>query len=151
MFGLSLHHRLGDRVGVAAALQGLATLALDIGEVDRARALLAESIPVAWDAHNRPGLAAALEQLACVAIAEGESTRAVQLFGCASVLEHALNYHGRPDGDHAEPERISALRALLGDEEFAERWADGRALTVEETLLSPWQSRRPVIVPRRDR
>ncbi len=61
-------------------------------------------------------------------------TRPSRLYAYASVLRESVGSHpvevGWPDHETA----VAQLRAALGEEAFAEAWAEGRAMTFGESL-----------------
>ena len=69
-----------------------------------------------------------------LAAAQGRPVRAARLYGCASVLRESVGIApvrarlARPGAG------VARLRATLGEEAFAEAWAEGRALTLDESL-----------------
>ena len=81
-----------------------------------------------------PGLVFNFEVCAGLAAAEGRPERAVRLYACASVLRGSVGTHpsevGWPDPDTA----VAELRSTLGEEAFAEAWAQGRAMRLDEAL-----------------
>ncbi|MEV5828437.1 BTAD domain-containing putative transcriptional regulator [Spirillospora sp. NPDC052242] len=124
-----------DRFVVAAVrgatLVGLGWLALDDGDVRRARELFGEALAMAHD-HPIFGYRANVAVgLAGLAVAGGDGERAAVLLGAARALRGV-----QIPGDH-DAERVEAsARALLGDAGFEERYASGAALSPAEALAS---------------
>ena len=109
-------------------------MALEVHDKDEARSLAAESLAIEREMGDRPGQLFNFEVLAGVAAAEGHPERAVRLYACASVLREAVGSHvlepGWPDHEH----NVHHLRSALSAEAFAEAWAKGRAMTLDESL-----------------
>ncbi|WP_084549680.1 BTAD domain-containing putative transcriptional regulator [Actinomadura rifamycini] len=124
-----------DRFVVAAVrgatLVGLGWVALDDGDVRRARALFGEALAMAHD-HPIFGYRASVAVgLAGLALAGGDGERAAVLLGVARALRGV-----QIPGDH-DAERVEAsARALLGDARFEERYASGAALSHADALAA---------------
>jgi DNA-binding NarL/FixJ family response regulator len=72
--------------------------------------------------------------LAVVAGELGQPKRAARLLGAAAALQEAGGRAVSPL-DLAERERqVASVREVLGDERFAEVWADGQAMSLERAL-----------------
>lgn len=75
---------------------------------------------------NKEGIAACLEGLAAAAGAVGQLEQAARLFGAAEALRESLGA-SLPPAERADHDRQSAaVRAALGQPEFAAAWAQGR-------------------------
>jgi predicted ATPase/DNA-binding SARP family transcriptional activator len=131
---LAAQRALEDRWGIVYSLGGLASVALRQGALEAARGLLTESLDVAGDTLERPGLAASLELLGRLATARRQSAHAAALYACASVLRDVASVHPFQIDQSAHACDIAQVRAQLGDERFAEAWAEGRAMTLDEVL-----------------
>ncbi len=131
---LDIHRTLGDPWGTSHSLSRLALLSLEVHDKDTSRRLAAESLAIEREVGDRPGQLFNFEVLAGVAAAEGRPERAVRLYACASVLRPAVGSHAVEPGwpDHAR--HVADLRSALGDEAFAEAWAQGRAMSSDESL-----------------
>jgi predicted ATPase/DNA-binding SARP family transcriptional activator len=87
-----------------------------------------------FEAEERDGILAALESLAAVALAQGRKERAARLSGAVEALREAWRLPG-PHWWRRPRERIGAvMRAGSGDEAFAESWAAGRAMSIEQAI-----------------
>ena len=131
---LDIHRTLGDPWGTSHSLSRLALLSLEVHDKDASRRLAAESLAIEREVGDRPGQLFNFEVLAGVAAAEGRPERAVRLYACASVLRQAVGTHAVEPGwpDHAR--HVADLCSALGDEAFAEAWAQGRAMSSDESL-----------------
>ena len=116
--------------------RGLAYVALQRGQVERAAALCRESLLIHRERRDSWGLAASLAACAALAIACGEPERSAQLYGAAAVrLVGNVNGLHRYPHDQAEQERhIIILRSQLDDATFNAAWEAGRTLTLEQAI-----------------
>ena len=110
---LSIHRSLDDAWGVSHSLSNLASLALDAGDAETARALLSEALAIGGDSDPQPRLADALEMSARLAAADGQPALAIRLYARAALLRERVGHQqfdlGWPDLD-AEPPRPPLTR-----------------------------------------
>src|SRR5207247_7327269 len=110
--------------------------AADLGRWEEAAVRCAESLRSddLRERSDRHHIAWALTPLARVALVLGRPARAARLLGAAPSLWAASHCHWWPN-QRADFERIvSAVRAQLGEEEFATAWAAGQAMPVEAVI-----------------
>jgi predicted ATPase len=131
---LALNRELGDTWGIAQQLESLGSLSMEDGDLPAARQLLDESLEAARDAHYRPLMAASLESLARLALAERRPDRAACLFGSASVLRERVAAHPMQTARASQDSHLDAVRSALGEEGFAEAFAHGRAMTLDQAV-----------------
>jgi len=131
---LALRRELGDTWGLAQSLMGLAVLEQEAGDYGAAHALLKESLSIERDTGDRLGMAGTLESLAALAAAEDEWVRAARLQGAAGLLRERLRVHPWEAVMRDREREVNAARTALGEDAFAEAWADGRAMTLAEAL-----------------
>jgi predicted ATPase/class 3 adenylate cyclase len=137
---LALRRQLGNKWGVGVSLGTLGWVALRAGDWGRAVARLSESLDVRQEIGDKGGSAWCLERLAEVALAQGQAEKAVCLLAAASALRDSIGSVIDPV-DRAEYEaRRSALRAQVGEERFAARWNEGRALSLEQAVAAALES-----------
>ena len=131
---LALHRTLGDTWGISHSLSMLGLVLVEARDHDGSRRLVAESVEIERTTGDRPGLVFNLEICAGLAAAERRRERAVRLYACASVLRESVGSHPAEVGwpDHAR--HVADLRAELGEEAFNEAWAQGRAMTLDESV-----------------
>ncbi len=131
---LALHRTLDDSWGISHSLTSLALLLVEAREDAAARSLVAESVALELKSGDWPGIVFNLEVCARLAAARGDRHRAVRLYACASVLRGPVGNH--PSGvGWPDPEAHAAdLRFTLGEEAFAEAWAEGLAMSFDESL-----------------
>lgn len=92
---LAIRRELNDVDGTASSLNDLANLAFELGEFDRAAALLEESLALCRALNNRYGLGFVLHNLSLVALERCEYERAAELLHECLELVVALNSRER--------------------------------------------------------
>jgi predicted ATPase/DNA-binding SARP family transcriptional activator len=131
---LAIGRAIGHPYCISHALSYLALVAQEGNDRAAARRLLAESVAIEREAGERLGLVANLDVYARLATADGRHARAVRLCAGASALRESVGIDacgvGWPD---LEP-MVVHLRSELGADVFAETWAAGRAMPLEEAL-----------------
>ena len=141
---LALRQELGDQWGIAASLGSLGWVALLQRDFDRMRRLLRESLAIRLEIGELGGLAWCLEKLAEAASLQAQTLphqlrrqeyrRAARIFGAAEALRRPVNSVIDPADRPAYENTLAALRATLGEEAFAEAWAAGSSLPLEEAV-----------------
>jgi predicted ATPase/DNA-binding SARP family transcriptional activator len=131
---LAVLRSLNDNWGISHALSRLALVAEEAGDSDLAQHLLEESISIERGAGLRPGLAGSLEVSARLASAKGSAARAVRLYACASVHRESVGASLMEVGWPDSAPQIAQLRSALGEDEFADAWGEGRAMTLAESV-----------------
>ena len=133
--GLAVLRSLDDAWGILGSLSGLALVALEEHDNGSARRLLNENLELLRKSGHHYRAANSLEIAARLAAAEGRDHRAARLYGAASV------FRGSMDAGMFECEvwpdpapQIARLRSALGEDAFAEAWAQGRAMSFDESL-----------------
>jgi hypothetical protein len=147
---LTLARGSGSRVGLAAALCGLALVSTDLGDYARAAALARELLTLHVELGNKRGLLDSFETFAVIAAATRDDERAARLFGVAEALRRWIGVAPVPkDRAYNEP-RIAAVRGRLGEEAFAAAWASGRAMSLDDAIADALEPGRwhPVDAPR---
>jgi DNA-binding CsgD family transcriptional regulator len=117
---------------VAEPLINLGLAARDRGEHERAATSFKEALAVSREAGNKPSAINALEGMASLAGARREAPLAARLWGAAEKAREVTGI-ALPPGERAlhEP-RLSSARCLLGEREWEEALAKGRAMSLEE-------------------
>jgi hypothetical protein len=129
---LSLSRQVGDKYLIAMELRNLGFLALTQGEYRRAATLQKESLTICREVGPRWLTEVCLRDLAVVACAAGSYEQAARLFGAAEASREFLE---RYIGERAVHDRgVAEAKVRLGDSTFAERWAEGRAMTLQQAL-----------------
>jgi predicted ATPase/DNA-binding SARP family transcriptional activator len=135
---LGVHRRLCDARGIPLSLLGLTYLALEADDPETARRLLAKGLALDRENDDQPVLANHLEMSGRLAAARGHLEHAVELYAGATMLRESAGAHLHevwwwfwwPD----PTPHIAELRSKVGDGEFKQAWARGRAMTVQEAI-----------------
>jgi hypothetical protein len=75
-----------------------------------------------------------LERLAIAALARDEAVRAVRLLGAMRALREAIGAPLPPDNQSHYFGIVAGARARMGEAEYAQAWAAGRAMTLEQAI-----------------
>jgi predicted ATPase/DNA-binding CsgD family transcriptional regulator len=133
---LVIWQQLGHKAGCAHTLTILGRLALQQGDMERATRCYQESLVLREVSGEKEGIAAVLEGLAKVAAVQGQARRAAQLYGTAEALRETMGTP-LPPSERASHERaVAAVRADLEETAFAQAWAEGQAMTMEQAMTA---------------
>ena len=125
---------MGQQAGEGWNLHGMGFAALRLRDHAAARTHLRAGLR--WFVQNeiQVGKVWSLDRLGELAAAEGRGREAVRLLGAAEqgrqVGGSTLNADDRADSDR----RLASLQAALGAAAFAEAWAEGTGLTLEQAV-----------------
>lgn len=131
---LALCKEIGDRRGIADVLHALGLFSYRQNDYDAAHAFYQESLAVSEEAGEKWVATLCLVGLGEVAAAEGQAVWAAQLWGAAETF---LTLTGTfiPPAERATYEySVVATRTELGERAFASAWAQGRTMTLGQTL-----------------
>jgi non-specific serine/threonine protein kinase len=131
---LALRRALGDRRGIAETLDNLGRVALAGEDWPRATALLCESLTLWRELGERPSVPTTLEDLARAAAAGDDLDRAARLWGAAEALRSTLGVPMAPQRRQGHSAAAAGARARAGATRFAQAWAAGRAMTIDEAV-----------------
>lgn len=133
---LGLARGVGYKDGIAHYAGNLAVVAVHETDFAVARALLEESLTVFKELGNKRGICRALEGFGILAAAQGEAVRAARVLGAAESLRNAITAPlPVSDRAHYQYDRyVATARAALGDEAFGAAWAEGTAMSPEQTI-----------------
>jgi predicted ATPase/DNA-binding SARP family transcriptional activator len=131
---LAIGRAVGHPYCISHALSYLALVAQDGNDHAAARRLLAESVAIERETGERLGLVANLDVYARLAVADGRYARAIRLWASASALRESVGVDACGVGWPDPQPTVVHLRSILGADVFAETWADGRAMTLDESL-----------------
>jgi tetratricopeptide (TPR) repeat protein len=131
---VALERAQGATLNTAVSLVGLGQTAFERGDLAPARRLLEEAHARFIELGGTRDLAACLEGLGQVACAEGEFERTTTLCAAAAVARRAKGTP-LPPIDRGRYERtVTDARRALGAGRFAELWAEGAAMTLDEAI-----------------
>jgi len=132
VLALAREHDLGWPL--PSILDGLGLAATDLGDYDRALALLTESLTTTVAQGNQGNVIDGIESLARLAAVTDQADLATRLFGAGDAMREDLGFRRSPtDVAYIEP-IMSTLRETLGADGFAAEWTQGRALSPGEAI-----------------
>ncbi len=134
--GLEIARAAGDSLSHVASLFTLATVARRRGDHEGAVGAFAEALRLSVDVGDRSNAAYCLEGVAEVAAEQSRPARAARLWGAAAALLATFDpelYPHTPDRARRDA-AVAAARARLGEGPFAEAWAAGERLTLEQAV-----------------
>jgi Tfp pilus assembly protein PilF len=129
---LELARQGGDDREIGAAARSLAAAMIELGEAEQATSLLAESLALARKLGDAPGIALSLETFAGLAATSGETERAATLFGASDAVRASIGAQRPPDQQILYDHWLARTLAGLDTSTYADRYDDGRALTLDE-------------------
>jgi LuxR family maltose regulon positive regulatory protein len=139
---LTMLRKVQDSYLHSGVLSALARIELEQGNYAQAQINLVESVTNLRNMDERWQILPALELFACLAEAEGQQLpdgyyrllQSARLFGAVEALHETLGI-GTPLFDQQFVERwIANLRVQLDETTIAVAWAEGRAMTLEQTI-----------------
>jgi hypothetical protein len=130
----SLFRELGIKQGLAVSLGNLGELTLRGGDPERAQRLYREAICLQQELGAKGDILSILLIFAAFALQAGKPSRAVRLYAAAQALRQAIDmaFSLAQTGEYEA--NLASARTQLDPPAFAEAWADGRALTMEEAV-----------------
>jgi tetratricopeptide (TPR) repeat protein len=139
----AIRYRIKDTDGIAAALRGLAALALDGGDADAADRHLRTALTLLMDIADPGDIAVTLQMLARVRNAQGDAGDAAALLPAAARFRR-LNGFADSDATRLELERVrDDARAALGRERFEDAWRVGEEAELHEVCNDALAADRP--------
>ena len=129
---LALYRSIHSKLGAGRVLIHLGRSHTEQGEPALAMPLLREALVLTREAGNRWYLAEALESLATATARLGDLPRAARFWGAAEALRETIGGPVPPADRARYQEDLASLQARLGEAAFAEAWAMGRELTLDE-------------------
>ena len=135
--GLKRHQQVGDQQGQALLYALLAQAAASERDYTLTRTLAAQSLELARAVGDMGSLILCLEELADVVAAQGEPEWATVLWGAAERYREASNATLPLVERLGRARRVEQAKRLLGEQVFAEKWAEGRNMTAEQAIEVP--------------
>jgi len=130
---VELYRQTGDDPGLSWALHLHAVGALGSGQIDLARASLAEGLPLVREIGDLTGILFYLDGFAIVAQERGALERAMRISGAADALERKLGIPAAQAGGTFLGNR-TARKSLLTARDLADAWAEGEEMTADEAV-----------------
>jgi predicted ATPase/DNA-binding CsgD family transcriptional regulator len=134
---LEIAREIGDRLIGSIALYNLALQeSRQSGDHELAAELYAEALGLAVEMGDRANAAYCLEGLAGLISARDEPSRATRLLGASEALLEAVGTprYVQAQADVLHERAVESLRSRLGEEAFAEAWAEGHRMTPEQAV-----------------
>ena len=130
----SLFRELGVKQGLAVSLGNLGELTLRGGDPERAQRLYREAICLQQELGAKGDILSILLIFAAFALQAGKPSRAVRLYAAAQALRQAIDmaFSLAQTGEYEA--NLASARTQLDPPAFAEAWAEGRAMTMEEAV-----------------
>jgi predicted ATPase/DNA-binding XRE family transcriptional regulator len=126
-----LSREIGDRWALTLALDNLGALAKARGDYTEGCALLSQCIELWWEMGTKHEIARVLNVLGEWAYERGDIPQATHLCGAVDVLSDDIGA-SREKLYHAS--YLDSLRTVLGDEQFATLWREGREMPLDRVL-----------------
>jgi tetratricopeptide (TPR) repeat protein len=139
---LTLFRELGEKQHVFKALVSLGDMARRQGEHPAAHTMLTESLTLLRELEDKQGSAVLLEAWASLVCAQNLPKRAATLWGAAKALREAAGTPLPPSARADFDDQVAQARAALNEDEFAQAFAAGRALTWEQAVAYALQEKR---------
>ena len=131
---LKIFREQDHKVGIASSLYELGLVAMDQGDYAEARTHFEESMAKVQELGAKEGVAHLLEGIGALAAIHQQLARASQLFGAAEALREDIGAPVPPGSRSAYERNIDAVRTQMDEESFAEAWAEGRSMTMEQAV-----------------
>jgi predicted ATPase/DNA-binding SARP family transcriptional activator len=129
-----LFRELRAKQGLAVSLANLGELRLWSGDDESARVMCREALALQRELGAVGDIAIILPSFAAFALKAAEPQRASRLYAAAEVLRQATRALISAAQSKVYAENIATARAQLGEAAFSKAWAEGRAMTVEQTI-----------------
>jgi non-specific serine/threonine protein kinase len=133
---LAMRRELGFEEGIGVLLVLLGIVALREGDLDQAHALYREGLPIVQAAHGPWGLSTVLAVFSGIAAACGQPVSAARLGGAATALAERYHTPLIPLGETVLAEGLALARRVLGEAAYAAAWAEGREMSLEESVAA---------------
>jgi hypothetical protein len=130
--GLTLFIEVSDRPGQSFSKLRMAGLALEQEKTARARPLLGDCIRLAYDTYTVSYVAQAVCLTGLLLAREGELAPGVRLCAAATSFHPHLRQGLLRSDISALDERLSEMRAALGEQVYEQLWIDGSTMRLPE-------------------
>lgn len=132
---LAIFRSLDDPWGTLGSLSGLALVALEERDYRTARQLLEAIVELLRASGHHFRVANSLEIAARLAVAQDRHGRAARLYGAANGFRGSMAVGMFECEAWPDPApNIAQLQSLLGERQFAEAWAQGMAMTLDQSI-----------------
>ena len=131
----SLFRELGIKQGLAVSLGNLGELTLRGGDPERAQKLYREALSLQQELGAKGDILSFLLIFAAFALQAGKPARAVRLYAAAQALRQAIDMAFSLAQTAESEANLASARTQLDPPAFAQAWADGHAMTMEEAVV----------------
>jgi predicted ATPase/DNA-binding CsgD family transcriptional regulator len=132
--GIGIFWKLGDKFWISASLVYLGYIDCEEGRFDAARSRFVQMNEVVPLARFPWGATYTLEGFARLAAAKGEAERALRLGGATAALRRTYGVSIGPSSETLFRRSLEPAWQALTEEEGRSAWAEGREMTLEQTL-----------------
>ncbi|HEX7394468.1 MAG TPA: tetratricopeptide repeat protein [Anaerolineaceae bacterium] len=130
----TLFRELGVKQGLAVSLGNLGELTFRGGDSDRAQKLYREALSLQQELGAKGDILSILLIFAAFALQAGKPARSVRLYAAAQALQQTIDLALSLAQTGEYEANLASARAQLDPPAFAEAWAEGRAMTMEEAV-----------------
>ncbi len=131
---LVMSREIGDKPATGYALARLGNLAQSASDYTRARQLFQESLECFREVMDKRQLATCLGFCGNLAVRGGLPCHGARLLGAAAALDPLYRTSLDPVERTECGASLDAARVALGDDAFADVWADGRSMPIEQAI-----------------
>jgi predicted ATPase/class 3 adenylate cyclase len=137
---LRLARSLGNKRIEARSLGALAMYALDEGRLHDAAAMMADSYRIDRDLGSVIFIGVDLARFAAIRAHEGKAETAAQLLAKSEAVHEEIDWTPESWAAEESDKTRAKIRTQLHEAAFAEAWAQGRALTLDEAVALALES-----------
>lgn len=131
---LELFRKLGNKMGIMAKLNNLATAELLLGNTENSRAHFVESLSISRELGDRMNSRTALEGWAAIMFASGEFRKSALFCGAGADLGEMMGIELEPVEQRLLDFYFDPLREEMGESHFSEVFAEGRKMTADAAI-----------------
>jgi predicted ATPase len=131
---LGILRQLGDKSYISYTLLNLGTIASARHDYERAGAIYRECLGLRKELQERRGIVTCLAALGCTASGLRDYRKAAVLFGAFEAQREATGASIPAIFRNEYERQVKAATAALGEAAFAEAWAIGRAMTMDQAV-----------------
>jgi predicted ATPase/transcriptional regulator with XRE-family HTH domain len=132
--GLVLFREIGNKEWSAATLTNLGEILMLQGDYGHAKGYYEESLALTYSMGDRRAIACGLEGMAALAGAQGQPDKATRLFSAAASIRTLIGSPLPPSEQARYTHMVTAIQAQLSEDQFVQAWAEGRSMTLEQTM-----------------
>ena len=130
-----MRRKLDYQEGIGVLLSLLGMVAVREGDLSQAHARFREALGVMQAVVGPWGLAPILAGFSRLAVATGESVRGVRLGAFATAVSESYHTPLIPFSEALLTEGLDTVRRRLGPAAYAEAWAEGRAMSLDQAVV----------------